>query len=169
MEDARTASKLIRPGNFAATLDLKDAYYSLPILKDHRKYLRFCFRNTLYEFTCLPFGLASAPYTFSKLMRPVVEFLRSRDVLCNIRLATNNLHRDHFDLEISTDASLSGWGAYCQGESVSGWWSVEDKTHHINILELKAIFFGLKCFAKDLNCRNILIRTDNTTALALYK
>ncbi|KAJ8978475.1 hypothetical protein NQ317_006752 [Molorchus minor] len=84
----------------------------------------------------------------------------------NIRLATNNLHRDHFDLEISTDASLSGWGAYCQGESVSGWWSVEDKTHHINILELKAIFFGLKCFAKDLNCRNILIRTDNTTALA---
>ncbi|KAJ8971931.1 hypothetical protein NQ317_015437 [Molorchus minor] len=287
MEDARTASKLIRPGNFAATLDLKDAYYSLPILKDHRKYLRFWFRNTLYEFTCLPFGLASAPYTFSKLMRPVVEFLRSRDVLCvnylddflilgsskqecfrsvrlttdllnslgfiinyqksvttpsrrsisllitckkckilrfaqllglltsacpaikygwvhtkmfervkflalmshggdysafmpisdtvktdliwwsqNIRLATNSLHRDHFDLEISTDASLSGWGAYCQGESVSGWWSVEDKTHHINILELKAIFFGLKCFAKDLNCRNILIRTDNTTALA---
>lgn len=82
MEDARTASKLIQHGNYAATVDLKDAYYLLPVDKRDRKYLRFSFRNTLYEFTCLPFGLASAPHAFTKVMRPIVETLRTRGVLC---------------------------------------------------------------------------------------
>ena len=44
-----------------AVLDLKDAYYSVPINPQHRKYLRFEFK----EFTCLPNGLASAPRVFT--------------------------------------------------------------------------------------------------------
>ena len=44
-------------------LDLKDAYYSVPVNPQHRKYLRFEF----YEFTCLPNGLASAPRVLQKL------------------------------------------------------------------------------------------------------
>lgn len=40
------------------------------------------------------------------------------------------------------------------------------KNGNINFLELKAIFLALKCFAKDLASCNILIRCDNTTALA---
>ncbi|KAJ8915436.1 hypothetical protein NQ315_003197 [Exocentrus adspersus] len=65
-----------------------------------------------------------------------------------------------------TDASLSGWGAYCSGESTCDWWSQKFKGDHINLLELQAIFFGLECFAKGLRNTNILIRTDNTTALS---
>lgn len=37
---------------------------------------------------------------------------------------------------------------------------------HINYLELKAAFFGLECFAKNLSHCDILIRIDNTTAIA---
>lgn len=44
-------------------LDLKDAYYSVPVNPQHKKYLRFEF----YEFTCLPNGLASAPRVSQKL------------------------------------------------------------------------------------------------------
>ncbi|KAJ8948464.1 hypothetical protein NQ317_018874 [Molorchus minor] len=82
MEDARTATRLIRQNTYMASLDLQDAYYLLPIHEDDRKYLRFLFEGQLYEFTCLPFGLASAPYAFTKLLKPLVQYLRSRGVTC---------------------------------------------------------------------------------------
>lgn len=64
MEDARIACKLIRKKSYAATIDLKHAYYLLPIHESYSKYLRFSFDGVLYEFTCFPFGLSSAPHTF---------------------------------------------------------------------------------------------------------
>lgn len=78
MESLQTAAQLIKQGSWMAVLDLKDAYYSVPIVIDHRKYLRFIFKNNLYEFTCLPNGLSSAPSCFTKLMKPVYASLRSR-------------------------------------------------------------------------------------------
>lgn len=71
-EDGRTASKLMFKDCYMATLDIKDAYYLVPIVKEHRKFLRFYCNQDLYEFTCLPFGLCTAPYVFTKLMKPVV-------------------------------------------------------------------------------------------------
>lgn len=32
----------------------------------------------MFEFNCLPFGLSSAPYVFSKILKPLFSFLRSR-------------------------------------------------------------------------------------------
>lgn len=84
----------------------------------------------------------------------------------NIKTACNDIKQDSFELEIFTDSSLSGWGACCNGEKTHGWWTLEDKRYHINFLELQAIFLGLKCFAKNLKNCNILIRCDNTTAIA---
>ena len=49
-------------------------------------------------------------------------------------------------LVISSDASNTGWGA-CSGErSVSGHWMSSERKEHIDVLELKAAFFGLKSF-----------------------
>ena len=59
-----------------ASIDLNDAYFSVPIAKEHRKYLRFMWQNKVYEFTCLPFGLACAPCVFTKVMKPLVSSLR---------------------------------------------------------------------------------------------
>ena len=58
-------------------LDLKDAYFTVPVWLGHQKYLRFLWKETLWEFACLPFGLASAPRTFTKIMKPVVAILRN--------------------------------------------------------------------------------------------
>ena len=60
------------------SIDLKDAYLSVPIAEHHRKFLRFIWQGVTYEFKCLPFGLSSAPRTFTKLLRPVMAFLRSQ-------------------------------------------------------------------------------------------
>lgn len=68
------------------TIDLQDAYLLVPIHDDHKKYLRFEFEGTTYEFNCLPFGLSSAPYVFTKLLRPVMTYLRSREILSVIYL-----------------------------------------------------------------------------------
>ena len=51
----------LQPNDWLGKIDLKDAYFVIPIWRDHRKYLRFVWRQTLLEFACLPFGLAVAP------------------------------------------------------------------------------------------------------------
>ncbi|XP_064213210.1 uncharacterized protein LOC135265263 isoform X1 [Tribolium castaneum] len=71
-----------------------------------------------------------------------------------------------FVLEIFSDASLSGWGIFCGGESTHGHWNEKERSKHINFLELLAASFGLKCFAKNLSGCCVLLRIDNTTAVA---
>lgn len=85
LEDNRTARDLIHRDCYMSTLDLKDAYYLVPIIESDKKFLRFRFNGDLYEFACLPFGLNTAPYVFTKLMRPVVGHLRQQgfiSVIC---------------------------------------------------------------------------------------
>ena len=71
------------------------------------------------------------------------------------------------DYCIFTDASLEGWGCFDQqtGTSFGGKWNEIEKDNHINYLELLAIWFGLKCVAKDMTNCHIRIRSDNTTAV----
>ena len=81
LEDRRTVVKLVTPYCFMATLDLKNAYYLVSIANADHKFLRFCFNNQLYEFTCLPFGLNTTAYTFTKILKPVVAYLRFKGSL----------------------------------------------------------------------------------------
>lgn len=78
MEGLQTVKQTIRRGDWLAKIDLKDAYLSVPIAMEHRKYLRFFWENIVYEFVSLPFGLSSAPWAFSKLLRPISAYLRKR-------------------------------------------------------------------------------------------
>ena len=54
-------------------MDLKDAYLKIPI---HPTHLTFKWRHKRDEFTCLPFGLLAAPKVFTKVLKPMVGFLR---------------------------------------------------------------------------------------------
>ena len=76
MDSIHTCSQLMRPCCYMASIDLRDAYYSVPIAKEHQKYLKFIWQGNLYQFTCLAQGLSSAPRLFTKLMKPVFSFLR---------------------------------------------------------------------------------------------
>ena len=76
MDTLDTVVKMMKPGCYMASIDLKDAYYMLPVHPDHQKFLKFKFKGTLYQYTCLPNGLSSAPRIFTKLLKPVYSTLR---------------------------------------------------------------------------------------------
>ena len=76
MENIQMALNLISPGDFMVSLDLKDAYFNIPIFSLHRKYLRFIWKSQRYEFTCLPFGYSLAPRVFTKVFKPIISHLR---------------------------------------------------------------------------------------------
>jgi hypothetical protein len=65
----------MRPGCFMTSVDLKDAYYYIPIALQHQKYLKFIWRDKLYCFTCLPMGLSSSPRVFTKVMSQFLPHL----------------------------------------------------------------------------------------------
>ncbi len=68
METASTIRSAIRPGDWAVSIDLQDAYLHVPIRRSSRKYLRFVSEGRCYQFTVLPFGLSTAPRVFTILM-----------------------------------------------------------------------------------------------------
>ena len=86
MEGAKVLKDILQEGDWMVSIDLKDAYLSVPVAKKDRPFLRFRWKGTLYEFQCLPFGLSSAPRVFTKLMKPVVSLLRRQGVRCIIFL-----------------------------------------------------------------------------------
>ncbi|CAD6226403.1 GSCOCG00005806001-RA-CDS, partial [Cotesia congregata] len=84
----------------------------------------------------------------------------------NIMLASSRIKSHNYKLVVTSDASRTGWGAESSGVVTQGFWSTQDQKFHINYLELLAAFFALKCFASKLYDCEILLRIDNTTAIA---
>ena len=321
MDTIDAVINIMRLNCFMGSIDLANAYFSVPILRTDRTFLRFMWNYRLYQFTVLPNGLSSAPRIFTKMLKPVYAHLRqlghiacgyiddsfvTADSLdgcvhsiectanlftslgftinveksittptqelehlgfllnsksmtvvltdkkkrtliqkCNQMLAnptptirtlaeliglivfsfnavefgplhyrylewdkvqalkisggdfdkslclsdealgdilwwTNNVSTeirriDHinYNLSLTTDASEEGWGAVFDTlphsgvkQATGGRWVHHEKHSHINVLELKASFFGLKSFASDLTNVHIKVSMDNTTAIA---
>ena len=57
------------PGEWVSSVDL--SYLHIPIHPNSRKYLRFCHRSQVFQFTSLPFGLATAPQVFTMIVKEV--------------------------------------------------------------------------------------------------
>ena len=313
MEGVQSLKDIVLRGDFMIKLDLKDAYFAVPIHSFHQKYLSFIWEGKHYQFTCLPFGLSCAPRTFTKVMKPLVAYLRSLGVrlviyiddmlildqskeqllkwrsialdllesmgflvnykksvlgpsqsivflgfllntvtmelklppekisqatreaqnLLKVGSATarqlahliglftftlpailpaplhyrglqelkhailrrggysaslplsgeaiedlewwiqklpqvngRGLVRDNPSLEIRSDASLSGWGAVCQGKKIGGPWLKAERSLHINCLELLAATYAVQALAKDNQNLVIQLLVDNSTTVA---
>ena len=52
------------PGEWVSSIDLSDAYLHKPIHPNSRKYLRFCHKSQVFQFTSLLFGLATTSQVF---------------------------------------------------------------------------------------------------------
>ena len=315
MEHLDVALDLLDEGMFLSSIDLKDAYYSIPIFSEHKQYLTFQWEKQYFQFNVLPFGLTSAPRVFTKILKPIFAIMREEgfcvigyiddslimadsyeeceaatnrlsnlfqelgfsinrqksvmtpsqtitflgyvvnsrhmtvsptqkkvskalDIvnkllrgknfkirfvasaigfivdLCkgveyganhyrflerdkilalrrvgdmsyegnmylsseakqelmwwkhNVRFRSKKIRLGSPKFVLTTDASNEGWGAVFKGESTGGRWSESEKDQHINALELNAILLGLQSFFRDDHDIEILIRTDNTTALS---
>ena len=74
-ETIKSVLNLVTPNcYYMAKIDIKDAYYSIPILPEHQKFLKFSLQGKLYKFTRLPNGLC--PRKCTKLIKPPLAKLR---------------------------------------------------------------------------------------------
>ena len=81
MDSLKTVTDLMTQGCFMASVDIKDAYYTVPIATEHQKYLKFTWRDKSYQYTCVPNGLESAPRILTKLLKSVFNVLRQKGYL----------------------------------------------------------------------------------------
>ncbi|XP_049321018.1 uncharacterized protein LOC125781314 [Astyanax mexicanus] len=307
--------QVIQPNEWFTTLDLKDAYFHIPIAAVHRRFLRFAFQNRTYQYRVLPSGLSLAPRVFTRCMaaalspltragmkilpylddwlicslsreRAMADLKVLRSHVAGLGLSINleksslcpsqsvqfigmnldsramkaslttqrvvsilgllsrvhvgrcvryshllrllgmftaavcilplgllelrpfQIWMNHLGLDpirhkhrlvlidqgceealvpwrrrsflmagvplgvvasrreiITTDASLTGWGAVWQRSAVQGSWSFHRAQDHINLLELRAVYLALQHFLPQLQGRHVLVRSDNMTVV----
>ena len=80
MEGMHLIKDLLQEHDFLIKIDLKDAYFGIPLDKSSRKYIRFQWERNLYKFLCLCFGLGPAPLIFTKLLKIPIALLRRINV-----------------------------------------------------------------------------------------
>ena len=76
MEGVHLLKDLLLQNDWMVKIDLKDAYLTCPVHKEHQKYLRFLWKGKLIQFKVMAFGLAVAPRIFTKLLKTPISVLR---------------------------------------------------------------------------------------------
>ena len=79
-EGLNVLPSLFHQGDFMITFDLKSGYHHVDINQDCWPYLGFSWKDPrgvrrFYMFRVLPFGLSTACYVFTKLLRPLVKLM----------------------------------------------------------------------------------------------
>ena len=96
MESLKHAIHMIRPGAYLASIDIKDAFYSVPIHPSHKKYLKFMWKGQPYQFEAMPNGYLDAMRVFAKLLKPVFSTLRQQGYISIIYVDDTLLYGDTF-------------------------------------------------------------------------
>ena len=145
---------------FIASIDLTDAYYSVPVATVDQKYLMFQFEGIRYKYVCLPNGLSPASRIFTKLMKPVLSSLRKK-----LHQVINYL--DDFFLVSDTfeeckDAVIDSCDLLKLGFSIH-----PDKSQFIPVLKIEYLGFTLDSTAMtvsltDMKQQNIKTLIDET-------
>ena len=63
-------------------IDLTDAYLHVPVNKEFQRYLAFPWKDRIFAFTCLPFGLCLAPAVFQGLINFPLRLFKAKGILC---------------------------------------------------------------------------------------
>lgn len=72
----------LRDAKYLSSLDIKSAYWQVPIAESSRDYTAFTVPNGLYRFRVMPFGLTNAPATWQRLID---------SVLCGVDLKSSSV------------------------------------------------------------------------------
>ena len=80
METAEVIRASLQAGEWVASIDLTDAYFHVPIHQKFQKYLRFHVQGQAYQFRALPFGIATAPLEFTRVVKEVKFIALSQGV-----------------------------------------------------------------------------------------
>jgi len=75
------------------------------------------------------------------------------------------------ELNLFTDASFKGFGAYFDGEWISSSWqsTIDTKLFHIGVLELFAVYCAIVTWSEQLRDRQIVIFSDNEANVKIWE
>uniref|UniRef100_A0A0K8T700 Reverse transcriptase domain-containing protein n=1 Tax=Lygus hesperus TaxID=30085 RepID=A0A0K8T700_LYGHE len=99
--------QFLQAGDFMTSIDLSQAYCHIPVSTRHQRYLSFVYREVVYNWICLSFGLATAPQVFGQLTNWVASVLRQKTI-CTIVDLDDFLfaHQDAMALQAHTSKVL---------------------------------------------------------------
>ncbi|XP_069622047.1 uncharacterized protein [Ranitomeya imitator] len=85
MESIKSTIKLLFPNCMMGGIDLKDAYYHLPIHDRYQKFFRVAVaikgKICHFQYAAMPFGLSTVPRIFTKVILEVMAYLRQKETL----------------------------------------------------------------------------------------
>ena len=81
METLDRIVKSIVRGLWGTSLDILNAFLNVPIAPVFHKYFAFALGTRIFVFQVLPFGLSTAPWAFSRVIKPIKAHLRRMGVL----------------------------------------------------------------------------------------
>jgi len=73
-----TVMHLITKDCWMASIDMKDAFYSVKVDERFQKYLKFWYGGKVFHDRAYPNGLSSCPQKFTKLLKPILCDVRKR-------------------------------------------------------------------------------------------
>lgn len=80
METIKEVSLMIKPKDYLVSIDLSDAFLHIGLHPASRRFLRLKWKDQVYQYCTTAFGLASSPFVFTKVCRPILEHLRSQGI-----------------------------------------------------------------------------------------
>jgi len=82
-EDLSFCSQYLKPNDYIITSDLSSGFHHLDIDPDFWTYLGFEWQGQYYVYTGMPFGVAPAPWAFTKLTRELLNRWRAMGHRCS--------------------------------------------------------------------------------------
>ena len=105
---------MLKPGMFLASIDIKDAFYSVLIFSGYRKYLRFIWKEKICQFLAIRNGYIDAMRIFNKLLKPVFASLNElgyeSSVYVDDSLLLAQTFQEYFNNVLATISLLQYWG-----------------------------------------------------------
>ena len=72
--------KMISPGDWMTSVDIEKAYWQVPIHPHFRKFFQFRIDDKGFQFQVMPFGLSTAPFWFTTVIKPIIAFLSKQGI-----------------------------------------------------------------------------------------
>jgi hypothetical protein len=66
--------------DYSLSYDLTSGYYHVPLHPQSRHFVSFQWKGVYYQYNCLPFGLSTTPWVFSKIISELVMYWRGKGI-----------------------------------------------------------------------------------------
>ena len=94
MESILDVFKILKKVVWMASVDLKDAFFTIPINEAYQKYFMFEWLEKNYKFIAMLNGFSDAMHVFTKVSKPVYAYLRQQGYMSVIFVDDSYLQGD---------------------------------------------------------------------------